>query len=761
VVRGAVTLQLSIVFLDVPAGATSEIGLRAHVRAHYDPDAGTSDLPAPIHGEVRAVFDVRTVLSPSGRRLVVQPTAQDAKIEFVPAPGTGLGGADVSAIAAQVRRAIRENFTLLPVALPPDFPFTGFKGLATEFERVLALPLQLSGPPLPSSSLQSLTQPVVASSGFAFAVSQEHLRTLVDTEAIRQAIRERTASFLGATYRFRFSSGPTLTFVNGAIEVSGRVEVETSAVWAPNGFVSFRQAIILVLDAASQTVSLQTAGEPDVDESWFIPHGRAVNIVEAEMASALAASSAPVRRVFADGRQALDRGLATFDRSASARFTEVSISEHGVVVRGDIGSAARAAPVVEVGETDQRAAFTAWQSWIPGGRIERLVWSWVDYGVHPGIWNGVSKSFADEHRFIFPRPPGITELSHVCLRIEGTRTLPDGQVVSVAGGTTCLAPEPEVVLDVPSWWEAVTVPVWAPDLADDVVLRDAVLAHVDVQTPVPGRDQLTQNTLVCFPDWPSARLLDAAADAVARVRRQNAALQVIAVLPASAFDSRRREVDERLAAIRGRLATRLQVTEDAEGGWTRTFGVLTTPSIHLINARRQFVWKREGAPDAAALAAALDEHLLPAPAPRGRPLRLAVSPGDRAPDVSFHDGDHPAALHRLRGRPVLLNFWQSWSAPCLEELRRLQRVHALGADAPFVVAFHGAQDDRGLGAIRRSLGLGFPVVQDREQRIARRYGVRCWPTTIRIDAEGRVAGVQFGMAHGPEPAPDRRQEGPR
>ena len=33
------------------------------------------------------------------------------------------------------------------------------------------------------------------------------------------------------------------------------------------------------------------------------------------------------------------------------------------------------------------------------------------------------------------------------------------------------------------------------------------------------------------------------------------------------------------------------------------------------------------------------------------------------------------ALDRLRGQQVLLNFWQSWSAPCLRELRRLQRLH--------------------------------------------------------------------------------------
>ena len=32
-------------------------------------------------------------------------------------------------------------------------------------------------------------------------------------------------------------------------------------------------------------------------------------------------------------------------------------------------------------------------------------------------------------------------------------------------------------------------------------------------------------------------------------------------------------------------------------------------------------------------------------------------------------------LHRMRGREVLLNFWQSGSAPCIKELERLERLH--------------------------------------------------------------------------------------
>jgi len=236
---------------------------------------------------------------------------------------------------------------------------------------------------------------------------------------------------------------------------------------------------------------------------------------------------------------------------------------------------------------------------------------------------------------------------------------------------------------------------------------------------------------------------------------------VTVVLPPEAFDGRRREVEAKLDSIGERFPAQVLLTEDHEGGWTRTFAVSKTPSTSLINARREFVWKHEGAADPRVLAAALDEHLLPAPAPRSRPLRLAVSPGDRAPDAFFEDDrGQRFALHRLRGREVLFNFWQSWSAPCIKELRRLQQLHKqAGGRAPLIVAFHGGKERKILGEIRKQLELSFALVQDADQVIARKYGVRCWPTTVSVNADGLVSHVQFGLSPERTPLPERKEAG--
>jgi thiol-disulfide isomerase/thioredoxin len=170
-----------------------------------------------------------------------------------------------------------------------------------------------------------------------------------------------------------------------------------------------------------------------------------------------------------------------------------------------------------------------------------------------------------------------------------------------------------------------------------------------------------------------------------------------------------------------------------------------------MNARRELVWHYEGDPDPGELAAALDKYLVPLSLPESRPLALTVSPAQRPPDAYFEDGGRQFAIHRLRN--AVINFWQSWSAPCLTELRRLQAILDKARDgrepagaAPFIVAFHGGKDAKALERVRKELGISFVLAQDPGQRIAQRYGVRCWPTTITLDGDGVVESIQFGLS---------------
>ena len=484
IVRGAARMQISSLTLSLSAGSTSEVTVHAWVRAHYTADPGTTDLPQPIHGEVQARFEVRLGPIRSGtQQLLIQPSAQDSKIQFLAASGTGLNTADVATISAQVRKAVRESFTLLPVDLPADFPFTQFKALGYGPGQALALPIKLSGAGPPAGNIQSVTDWFIGSSGFAFAVSKQHVGSLLQT-FLGSLTTAPSFKVLGITITLSFSIAP-LQWADGTITISGRVEFHNPG---PNQWITFSQALTLELDEGTQRVALKPVGEPAVDESFFISHSTAVNAVKAARDTAVSAGAAPINGALGDARTRLNNALRSFDPSASARFTMVEITPDGVIVRGDIGSTtARHAPIIAIAETEHGQAFTALQSWIPGGRIERLTWSWVEY---PGLIPGLVRR---------------DEVAHGCAPLHSSQACRGHDAEqhlsahrrhadhAERSGRECrrrdhvLRPRWPEVMDVPSWWEPVTVPLWLPDSSADAVLNDVIAGHVNLQSNAPGR----------------------------------------------------------------------------------------------------------------------------------------------------------------------------------------------------------------------------------------------------------------------------------
>jgi peroxiredoxin len=532
---------------------------------------------------------------------------------------------------------------------------------------------------------------------------------------------------------------------------------------------TFTQKFKLALDASTQQVTLEADGNPSVNTNlpFNFLHEAFENAIKEARDHALSGGAAPVNnavnQVFAGARQKLIGGLKVFDESASATFTAVKITKDGLIVRGEIGSGPRQAPVVQFNEIDEGRAFSALTTWIPGGKIDRYIWSWVGHGgKKPAkLFDTSHRSSIQPHRFIFPKPAGIDPLGSVSLRIEGTQTGADGVAVPIAADSTPqLRDAFGTIVESPTWWEPIMTPVWLEETKPGTKLKDLIAGHVPLQSDRPRGRELTHNTLVYFPDWRADNPLEPVARAMAAMRRRSVSLVLVVVLPADALDSRRSDLETRLSAVSSRFAGRLMVTVDEEGGWSRAFAIAGRPSAHLVDARRQFAWNSGGDIEPATMAAALDKHILHAPAPRTHALRPKVSGCGcgcgGAPDIVVEDErGQRFALHRMRGRNVILNFFQSWSVPCIRELQRLQALHAQRpkGGGPYVVAFHGGNDEKAVANLRKRYGLTFPLVQDRDQVIARQYGIACWPTTIAVNPDGSIGRMQLGAVAKPATRP--------
>ncbi len=120
------------------------------------------------------------------------------------------------------------------------------------------------------------------------------------------------------------------------------------------------------------------------------------------------------------------------------------------------------------------------------------------------------------------------------------------------------------------------------------------------------------------------------------------------------------------------------------------------------------------------------------------------------PATPFLDGKGAEiTLEAFRGRPVLLNFWAKWCAPCVEELPSFDRFAATAKPGdPRVVlvetgkraTLNPAEDLAGI------VKTPLEAFSDPDFRLMRALRISTLPTTILIDAEGREVARLEGTA---------------
>lgn len=131
----------------------------------------------------------------------------------------------------------------------------------------------------------------------------------------------------------------------------------------------------------------------------------------------------------------------------------------------------------------------------------------------------------------------------------------------------------------------------------------------------------------------------------------------------------------------------------------------------------------------------------------GVPGQTAWSMGERPPvegmpaaEFTLTDLNGQAkSLRDYRGKIVLLNFWATWCKPCTTEMPAMQTTYDRLRDNGFVVlAVNELEDDAKVREHIEAYRHTFPVLMDRENRVANLYGVYGLPVSVFIDETGTV-----------------------
>ena len=117
--------------------------------------------------------------------------------------------------------------------------------------------------------------------------------------------------------------------------------------------------------------------------------------------------------------------------------------------------------------------------------------------------------------------------------------------------------------------------------------------------------------------------------------------------------------------------------------------------------------------------------------------------GEAVPPFSLQSLDGElVSLEDYRGEVVMINFWATYCAPCIEELPSMQALLESFSDRPFtILAVNMGEDPKAISSFMDRIGadFDFPLLLDPTMEVASDYRVSALPATLLVDTEGKHA----------------------
>jgi len=124
-------------------------------------------------------------------------------------------------------------------------------------------------------------------------------------------------------------------------------------------------------------------------------------------------------------------------------------------------------------------------------------------------------------------------------------------------------------------------------------------------------------------------------------------------------------------------------------------------------------------------------------------LPLPAQEGQHAPDFTLEDLEGQSyTLSELKGKVVLLDFWATWCRPCVVSIPHLNELNSRFQEKEFLLLGINVDRYKSKSSLKRfaeQYEIDYPVLPDKDEKVAARYRAFALPTSFLINREGKIA----------------------
>jgi hypothetical protein len=694
-------------------------------------------------------------------------------------------------ITQLVRNLLKTRFQATPHKVSRRFRRGAMRSLNTGANQSLvAIPIGLSGDPS-AGKIDSINQNILDGRDVAIGINRD-----VIVSRIQEQLDEIKKSFR-MIFRSRNRGGLNLGFADvkvGELNIDWTITLSSAtAQWiggipplqgivVPGGLVNIAlhcqartqksifnfdcdvtQTMLITFNGATEDFAAAPFGAATVNVPGLLgplvemaARSEIQNAIAGAMKNAAAGMAGQVS--ISTRKSELVKQLQTMDEDADVFFTNAVFGADGIVVRGDITVSPRRSADISFGFTSAKNGYSAFQSWIPGGTIDSFNWSWKWFNSSgkPGF-----TTITD--RYVLRRPaakgkgkfgivlgvdqplPGLDGMGMMCLVVSGTRThRVTGKADPVTISRKCKRFGFDLSLATP---DRLFLREWTPGPGDPIGPVAEVAIHEVKSRTVRGHGA---NTLIVRAGngW-NREIGMSLRDGLADCHRRDAGLVVLVLFNDTRLMQAEPELVEELRALSAELEAPLVVNEDVEGSWSSALRIQDPDSVEwrLVTPTGGVTWTHSGHLAARDLAAALDDYLFRSPAPVISYVMDGPVPGTRIPGYAFEsdaigalarldDGCPPPPFERL-GLETAVKFIKKNSFSSEAEIRAMADDTKRGESetVSVIVLDGGTREDE---ERMREIFHDVMVVADAGGAIAKRFGVRSWPSNLTISKRGTI-----------------------